>query len=35
MIDDIGAKSLIPVHTQAMRLFPKHLNVKKGKRMEI
>jgi ribonuclease J len=35
MIEDVGAKNLIPVHTQAMRLFPKHLNVKKGKMMKI
>jgi ribonuclease J len=35
MIDDIHAKCLIPVHTQSTDLFPKHLDVKKGKRMEI
>lgn len=35
MIDGISAKSLIPVHTQAANLFPKHLDVKKGKTMKI
>jgi ribonuclease J len=35
MIEEIGAKSLIPVHTHAMELFPKHMDVKKGKRMDL
>jgi ribonuclease J len=35
MIGDIGAKNLIPVHTHGTELFPKHLNVQKGKIMKI
>jgi ribonuclease J len=35
IIDEVGAKSLIPVHTQATELFPKHLDVKKGKMIKL
>lgn len=35
MIDKIGAKKLAPVHTHGMDLFPKHLEIERGKRIEI
>jgi ribonuclease J len=35
IIEEIEAKSLIPVHTHAASLFPKHLRVRKGKRVEL
>jgi len=35
MIDKIEPKKLVPVHTHGCELFPKHLDVQKGKTIEI
>ena len=35
IIGEIEAKKLAPVHTQGTELFPKHMKVEKGKRVEI
>lgn len=35
MVESIGPKKLLPVHTQGCELFPKHVDVVKGKRIEI
>jgi len=35
MIGEIEPKKLVPVHTQSAELFPKHVDVQKGKKIEI
>ena len=35
MIEEIKPKKLLPVHTHGMDLFPKHVEVEKGKKIEV
>jgi hypothetical protein len=35
IIGEIGARKLAPVHTQGTELFPEHMKVEKGKRVEL
>jgi ribonuclease J len=35
MVDTIKPKKLVPVHTNGCALFPKHLDIEKGKKIDV